>query len=115
MAKIILGGPMLVAGIGLGGIGLTVTEARDSQKSTVSKSKSTFSLPTRCDIYSVERSNDTSGTAKWREPSFRKELRHLEDQVAAACASFGKVYIAWQGDAWRFRQPDQSKKWEILT
>ncbi|AEW45484.1 hypothetical protein MHC_03120 [Mycoplasma haemocanis str. Illinois] len=116
MAKTILGGSMLVSGIGLGGVGLVVSEARSVRKNVVTKLQKTLSLPKRCDVYSVVTSNHESGTAKLEDKKFENEVittEELKEKVKGACDKFNKVYLAKRNHQWVYDDLDQKKRWTV--
>ncbi|AEW45312.2 hypothetical protein MHC_02230 [Mycoplasma haemocanis str. Illinois] len=114
MAKMIVVGSMLATGTGLGGIGLVVSESGGRRNNTVLKSQRIFSLPKRCDIYSVVSSTEHSGVAKLENESFKNQVdsRH-KSNIESACASHGKVYIAKEQGQWQYREKDQKKSWTV--
>ncbi|AEW45316.1 hypothetical protein MHC_02250 [Mycoplasma haemocanis str. Illinois] len=113
MAKIVLVGSILAIGTGLGGIGLVVSESGGSRNNTVLKSQRIFSLPKRCDVYSVVSTIGSAPKAKWENPSFKDNVRHdYKQKVQDACDSKGKVYIANQGGL-IYREEDQSRQWVL--
>ncbi|AEG72907.1 hypothetical protein MHF_0635 [Mycoplasma haemofelis Ohio2] len=93
-------------------------EVARSSQSIVPKSKEVLvvSKAPRCDVYSVVSSNDTTGTAKLENPSFKDGVEAEHKQKAdEACAKSNKVYIAKQNEKWVYREADQNKTWTVTS